>query len=465
MTATVDTIRAAIARNKNLAYIVGLTETISPLGKQCLLDSPWLTERGDMAHEYSDTDEMLRHISLHDTKIDKICLQLMCLRDVASTLSALAAGQVLGDIELYEVKALALTVMEVRRICLEIGLAAVELPSVANVVDALDPEGTRVAHFYVYDAYSTALKDLRGKLKQARKEEADNVAELFAACSDEETRIRIRLSAELQPYAPALTAGLKDLGRLDMLIARARLVKKLSLTRPQIAEAGISYTALRNPQIAEALKQSKREFQPVDISAAEGVTVITGANMAGKSVVLKTVGLAQLMAQFGYFVPADKACITPVQEVLSSIGDAQDELEGLSSYAAEMLRINEIIKKKRNGMRLLALIDEPARTTNPEEGKALVNAVIELLSGPGSYTLLTTHYSGLTAPCRRLRVRGFREEKADGRRLTAATVNDFIDYTLEPSNETEVPREALRIAMILGVDDMVTDTAARYLDR
>ena len=328
MTATVDTIRAAIARNKNLAYIVGLTETISPLGKQCLLDSPWLTERGDMAHEYSDTDEMLRHISLHDTKIDKICLQLMCLRDVASTLSALAAGQVLGDIELYEVKALALTVMEVRRICLEIGLAAVELPSVANVVDALDPEGTRVAHFYVYDAYSPALKDLRAKLKQARKEEADNVAELFAACSDEETRIRIRLSAELQPYAPALTAGLKDLGRLDMLIARARLVKKLSLTRPQIAEAGISYTALRNPQIAEALKQSKREFQPVDISAAEGVTVITGANMAGKSVVLKTVGLAQLMAQFGYFVPADKACITPVQEVLSRTATPKTSSKG-----------------------------------------------------------------------------------------------------------------------------------------
>lgn len=465
MKATADTLRAAIARNKNLAYIVGLTETISPLGKQCLLNSQWMTNPADMQHEYDDTDELLRHITLHDNKIDKICLQLMCLRDVASTLSALAAGQVLGDIELYEVKALALTLMEVRRICGEIGLTAVELPEVDQVVDVLDPEGTRVAHFYVYDAYSPTLKELRTLLKQAQKEERDNAAELFASCSDEETRIRTRLSEELMPFAPALTDGMLSLGRLDMLIARARLAKMLSLTRPLTEEENISYTGLRNPQIAEALKQSKREFQPVDIAVAEGVTVITGANMAGKSVVLKTVGLAQLMAQFGYFVAADKACITPVQEVLSSIGDAQDELEGLSSYAAEMLRINDIIGKKRDGMRLLALIDEPARTTNPEEGKALVNAIIELLSGPGSYTLLTTHYSGLTAPCRRLRVRGFREEKAAGHRLTAATVNDFIDYTLEPSDATEVPREALRIARLIGVDDTVADTAAKYLDQ
>lgn len=154
-----------------------------------------------------------------------------------------------------------------------------------------------------------------------------------------------------------------------------------------------------------------------------------------------------------------------MEEVLSSIGDAQDELEGLSSYAAEMLRINNIIDKKRSGVRCLALIDEPARTTNPEEGKALVNAIIELLGGEGSSTLLTTHYSGLTAECRRLRVHGFREEKAEGHTLTASTVNDFIDYRLEPDDDAQAPHEALRIARLIGVDDAVTETAARYLDQ
>lgn len=460
------TLRNAIAENKNLAYIVALTETISPIGKRCLLDSRWLTQITDMEREYDNTDEICHLITEQSVQTDKICRQLMCLRDISSTLSALAAAQTLGDIELYELKALALTITDVRAICTEIGLASVTLPDVEKVVDILDPEKTRVAQFYVYDKYSDRLKKLRSELRNAQNRgNDDKAADLFSACSDEETRIRRELSLTILPYAKALTEGMEALGRIDQLIARARLVNRLSLTRPVITNIVTVYTGLWNPQIADALTQSNRQFQPVDIEIEEGVTVITGANMAGKSVVLKTVGLSQQMAQFGFHVPATQASIMPVEEVLSSIGDAQNELEGLSSYAAEMLRINNIVKKKREGVRCLALIDEPARTTNPEEGKALVNAIVELLGGSGSQSLVTTHYSGLSVQCRRLRVRGFREEKAAGHTLTASTVNDFIDYSLDPSDETEVPHEALRIARLIGVDASVYETAEKYLDQ
>ncbi len=464
MTQTPYTLRKAIGDHRNLAYIADLTETISPLGRRSLLNSEWLTSKKELEREYDHTEELMQLMENDSTAFDSLCRELMCLRDITTTLSALKASQAMGDIELYELKALALVMTEVRRLCLDSCLTAVSLPDVEPVVKLLDPEGTRVAHFYIYDAYSPKLKELRQKLKTAQKENSDT-AVLFAACSDEETRIRSELSASLQLFAVALMQGMETLGRLDMLIARGRLEKKLNLVRPSITSGTTRYKGLRNPQIAEVLEKSGRQFQPVDIEIAEGVTVITGANMAGKSVVLKTVALCQLMAQFGYHVPAEDASVSPVEEVLSSIGDAQDELEGLSSYAAEMLRINNIIRKKRSGVRCLALIDEPARTTNPEEGKALVNAIIELLGGEGNATLLTTHYSGLRAPCRRLRVHGFREEKAAGHVLSATTGNDYIDYRLEPDDDSRAPHEALRIARLIGVDAIVADTAAHYLDQ
>lgn len=230
MTEKPYTLRDAIGGNRNLAYIADLTETVSSPGRRSLLSSEWLTEKELLEREYEHTEEMLRLRRNNPEATENILRQLMCLRDITTTLSALKASQTMGDIELYELKALALVVVEVRNLCEQYGIKAVELPDVEKVVELLDPEGTRVAHFYIYDAYSPVLKQLRIRLKAAQKEEADT-AELFAACSDEENHIRTELSNSLQPYAESLQKGLTALGRLDMLIARAALAEKMNLSR------------------------------------------------------------------------------------------------------------------------------------------------------------------------------------------------------------------------------------------
>ena len=110
------------------------------------------------------------------------------------------------------------------------------------------------------------------------------------------------------------------------------------------------------------------------------------------------------------------------------------------------------------------LIDEPARTTNPVEGKALVQAIVEMLEGLPSVTLVTTHYSGLGNSCRRLRVKGFVEGMSD-LPLNPQNINRFIDYSLQEDTSDEVPHEALRIAAILGCDAALLDAARRHLGR
>jgi DNA mismatch repair protein MutS2 len=89
---------------------------------------------------------------------------------------------------------------------------------------------------------------------------------------------------------------------------------------------------------------------------------------------------------------------------MTSMDDEQSELKGLSSFASEMLKINAIIHAAKTGNHILALIDEPARTTNPVEGQALVNALVDMLQEHKVQSLLTTHYSGIQSDCRRLRV-------------------------------------------------------------
>ena len=91
------------------------------------------------------------------------------------------------------------------------------------------------------------------------------------------------------------------------------------------------FEGLFHPQIREILEQEGRAFQAVDLKLEKGTTVITGANMAGKTVLLKSVQLAQYLMQFGFYVPARRAGMPLVEQVLTSIGDDQDELNGLSS--------------------------------------------------------------------------------------------------------------------------------------
>ena len=169
--------------------------------------------------------------------------------------------------------------------------------------------------------------------------------------------------------------------------------------------------------------------------------------MAGKTVLLKSVGTAQIMAQCGMYVPASKAIVKLVEGVVTSIGDDQDEMNGLSSYAAEIIKISDIIDTCRHH-EMLVLIDEPARTTNPVEGKALVQAIIKILNTMDSTTLVTTHYSQLGTECRRLRVKGFVENLSD-LPLNPRNINRFIDYSLTEDSSDDVPHEALRIASIL----------------
>ena len=205
-----------------------------------------------------------------------------------------------------------------------------------------------------------------------------------------------------------------------------------------------------NPAVRDVVLQQGREYMPVDISFEREPVTIIGANMGGKSVVLKSLALNQLLVQFGFGVAAHDCCVNLVDEVALCIGDEQSIVKGVSSFAGEILAIDGVIRKIKGGQRLLALVDEPARTTNPVEGTALVEGLLEVIGEVNGGFVLTTHYNIKNNTVKRYRVKGLR--------------GGVMDYTLEVTQCGDVPHEAIAIAQSLGIDPQWIEYTKRNLN-
>jgi DNA mismatch repair ATPase MutS len=337
------------------------------------------------------------------------------------------------------------------------------LPDLTEVFSLLDPNTTGIANFYIYDSYDIRLAPLRRELKALQEHDGDpqRISQLLAEQNDIQQEVCVRLSDNLRNHHSALTTAMEQMAYIDFLLAKADLATRWNLCRPQICDR-LHFQNLINPRLRDRNLQANLRYQPVSIDISNGVTLITGANMAGKTVLLKSVGTAQTMIQCGFYAPAETADTMIFNDVASSIGDEQNQMNGLSSYASEIIKISNILQRSRNE-RLLILIDEPARTTNPVEGKALVQAIITILEQEPSVSLITTHYGQLGSTCRRLRVRGFVEDMADVP-LTPQNISRFIDYSLTDDQADDVPHEALRIADILGCDSRMIDLARHNIN-
>jgi DNA mismatch repair ATPase MutS len=182
--------------------------------------------------------------------------------------------------------------------------------------------------------------------------------------------------------------------------------------------------------------------------------------MGGKTLLLKTLALSQMLCQYGFYVPAKMAKISLVAKIMFSFTDEQNQKQGLSSFAAEMLNMNEIITQISENQNIFVLIDELARTTNPKEGAAIVSAMLEILSEKHIKSFITTHYDIHNADCCRLRVKGFVDNIEN---INSKNIEQFIDYQLIEDNSDKTPQQAFRIAELLNINKTLIEKAKEKL--
>ena len=448
-------IKEAIEHISGFRYVINALNIHSSAGRKILYALPFLKASEEIAREVEKTEWLINGMREEEfsQKIALTQMKLGELRDIANTLSQLKYNNTLDDIELFEVKHLAILAHSIDKEVKELMLPFIAIPELSGAIEILDPQGKKIPQFYIYNEYSSTLASIRNEINKITHsdETEDEINKLRLKEKEEEDKVRTELTEKLQPYTDNLKSALNEMGTLDVLIAKANLAKELHLTKPIFTENETSLSGLFNPEVNNSLQKQGKEFQPVNITIPSEPTLITGANMTGKTVLLKSIALAQTLSQFGFHVPAASAEIVPVDRIILCTTDEQNELSGLSSFAAEMTRLNKMTEHIEDGERLLVLIDELARTTNPTEGKAIVAGVLSFLSEHKVSSLITTHYT-INTPCRKLRVKGFRL-KDKNVKITIHNINNYIDYSLEESQEKEVPHEAIYIAEILGISD------------
>ncbi len=299
-------------------------------------------------------------------------------------------------------------------------------------------------------------------------ERRDAAAEAVAHA---EAVVRQRLTSVVRKNASFLDRTILALGEIDVVVAAARFTSLYQCEVAQIvSHPEFAFRAGRFLPLEAEIEADGRRFTPIDVELL-GVAVLTGPNMGGKSVCLRTCGFIALCAALGLPVPAASARTALFDEIawlgIGTDDDAPASL--LSSFAGEVVRLRDLLE--RGAQPLFVLIDEFARTTTPHEGKALLIAVLQRLHERNACGLAATHLAGVAreAGVRHFAVRGLRgiprHPATTDLHEALAALAVSMDYTIAEVGEGEENSgaDAIALAQLLGLDRELVAAAYQAL--
>ena len=224
----------------------------------------------------------------------------------------------------------------------------------------------------------TAVVEANARIMQLRAQEQEEI-----------TRILSAFSAQVGSLEPQFSYSYDAMLKIDLLLAKARLAIEQGAFMPAVSDTiRFKLNKARHPLI------DKKKVVPVDIALGDeyDTLVITGPNTGGKTVSLKTAGLLNAMAQYGFLIPAhESSVVCTFREYFVDIGDEQSIEQSLSTFSGHMKRISGILDLAGHGT--LTLLDELGAGTDPAEGAALAVSILEQLRRQGSLLMATTHYA------------------------------------------------------------------------
>ena len=220
---------------------------------------------------------------------------------------------------------------------------------------------------------------------------SEEIASLRADERYEMLRILQEISERVRPHAAEIANDAWIIGHLDLIRAKVRFIQEMQAVVPKLSEQEeIQLLQVRHPLVKNAVAN--------DIHFGKDLTaiVITGPNTGGKTIMLKTLGLTQVMAQSGLPILADKGSRVGVfDQIFADIGDEQSIEQSLSTFSSHMTNIVQILGQVNQNS--LLLLDELGAGTDPQEGAALAMAILEDLRLRQVKTMATTHYPELKA--------------------------------------------------------------------
>ena len=481
-------IQLTFAQKENIGfqYVLDALQPCSPYG-QALVRAlkPYTREElPELKRQLENVNRVLTGEEACRKDLAQLQRGLMTLRMIRTTAQKCLDAS-LNEIELFEIKRFLLKTQELlplwQQIQSVLRLEGIALADTVEALDLLDPQRNRVASFYIADSSSPALRALRRQkreleehLRLSPNDQAMLTQRSLVAAQEEHEEMRIRglLSDGLRPHIPAILGNMDAIADLDLTLEKARLARLYGGVMPTLTQDRLEMTDMVNPRIADLLDTQGKSFTPVSIALDTGATVITGANMGGKSVALKTIALNILLIHCG-FLPFAKSAAVPIFDSMHIISEDLESIDrGLSSFGGEIVRFNQVIRQLNQGYAFI-LLDEFARGTNPDEGAAIVQAVTEYLNRQQAVTVLATHYDNVASRASaHYQVVGLKNLDVEALRSQIAGLEDetgmeligrHMNYGLYRVLENQdCPRDALNICRLLGMDRDIMETVEKY---
>jgi len=467
-----------------LKFLTDLLHPATPFGAERLKEQRFYApEELEELHQEQDNVELLcRAMAEERDEVAALEHAMSRVKDVRGSLRHCAQGGDLGEIELFQVNAfvneLKRTIPLARALREYPALHGAALTDVDGALEVLDPTHSGKLSFYIEDARTPALLDIRRAKTQverelgtcAPEEKAGLMAQRLRVVKDEElelSRIYAAMSADLRPFVPGLLDNTRALAVLDAALQKAWLARRFPSARPLVGAERLAMEDAVSPMVAEALAEQGRTFTPISITMPRGVTVLTGANMGGKSVSMQTVALNVCLALMGYFVFAVRAEVPMFRHIELINRDFGTARGGLSSFGGEICRFNEAAARIGADAPSLLIMDEFARGTNSGEGAAIVRSAAAWLGRQNAFTLLATHYDGAAAlAAAHYQVKGLSrmpEELPGPGADRLKLIADSMDYGLIPVEaDRPCPRDAVKICRLLGMEEEILQNITSF---
>ncbi len=263
-------------------------------------------------------------------------------------------------------------------------------------------------------------------------------------------KILFHLSSEVARFSDVLKINYQVLCDVGVIFAKAELSFQMNASQPILSDR--RYINLKN---ARHPLLDKETVVPINVSIGNkyNMLIVTGPNTGGKTVTLKTLGLFSLMAQSGLHIPVDDGSVIPVfTSILADIGDEQSIEQSLSTFSSHMVNIVKILDKVDSNS--LVLFDELGAGTDPIEGAALAEAILERIKSVGCLCAATTHYAEL------------KTYALESEGVSNASC-EFNLETLRPTYKLTIGMpgrsNAFAIAERLGIDSNIISAAKDYV--
>ncbi len=435
--------------NKNqigFTHFIDKVDCKSQYGKLRLRSLEMLESKDDILREQQ---LLLKVIKLDDKVKNDARAVLSNIKNISLILNNILIGNVVDIVDLHEVKVQAMHTEKLTKI---IGRDLFPFDDVSEIIEALDPNNEGNFTFRLYECYD---EDLAAIVKRKReiehvyfKSDASMKSTVMAdrdkIIIEEKVRTDIVLQKivnQLKSVISKMIANVELLTKCDLYLAKSLVYSEYKYTIVEFSESFVV-----EGSVLPIVSDNTTNYTPLNIDLNRGSTLIVGANMGGKSTILKNLAFNLCLINYGFLPIADRfEC--PFLNNIVFVQSYEDSTHGLSRFGGEITALNDALLKLDD--KTLFLIDEFASSTNPSEGYLFVKSLINYCNNLNTYTVLTSHYDNLTQECDTYVVSGISEEALGGH----VNIHDLMNYEIAKTTDNSIPKQALLVAKHMDINE------------